>query len=70
MMAERIETLQQQLASYEKIKRFTLLPDHFTMERGELTNTLKIRRKVLAKNYAREIEKMYEEEADTQSETS
>ena len=70
MMAERIETLQQQLASYEKIKRFTLLPDHFTMERGELTNTLKIRRKVLAKNYAREIEKMYEEEADNQSETS
>lgn len=50
MMAERIETLQQQLASYEKIKRFTLLPNHFTMERGELTNTLKIRRKVLNKN--------------------
>ena len=62
MMAERIETLQQQLASYEKIKCFTLLPRHFTMESGELTNTLKIRRKVLAKNYAKEIEKMYEEE--------
>ena len=67
MMAERIETLQQQLASYEKIKRFTLLPNHFTMERGELTNTLKIRRKVLYKNYAKEIEKMYEEEDDQQS---
>ena len=66
MMAERIETLQQQLASYEKIKRFTLLPEHFTMERGELTNTLKIRRKVLAKNYAREIEKMYEEDVKTE----
>ena len=65
MMVERIETLQQQFASYEKIKRFTLLPQHFTMERGELTNTLKIRRKVLAKNYAREIEKMYEEEPDS-----
>ena len=61
MMAERIETIQQQLASYEKIKRFTLLPRHFTMERGELTNTLKIRRKVLDKNYAAEIEKMYED---------
>ncbi len=66
MMAERIETLQQQLASYEKIKRFTLLPNHFTMERGELTNTLKIRRKVLNKNYAAEIEKMYEEEVESQ----
>lgn len=64
MMAERMETLQQQLASYEKIKRFTLLPHHFTMERGELTNTLKIRRKVLNKNYAAEIEKMYEEVAE------
>ena len=70
MMAERIETLQQQLASYEKIKRFTLLPCHFTMERGELTNTLKIRRKVLAKNYAREIEKMYEEETDAHIEAT
>jgi long-chain acyl-CoA synthetase len=61
MMQERIDTLQQQLASYEKIKRFTLLPSAFTMENGELTNTLKIRRAVLNKNYAAEIEKMYEE---------
>lgn len=61
MISERIETLQQQFASYEKIKRFTLLPEHFTMEKGELTNTLKIRRKVLNKNYAAEIDKMYEE---------
>ena len=61
MMAERIETLQQQFASYEKIKKFTLLPSHFTMESGELTNTLKIRRKVLNKNYAAAIDKMYAE---------
>lgn len=61
MMAERIETLQQQFASYEKIKRFTILPKHFTMEAGELTNTLKIRRKVLYKNYAGIIDKMYED---------
>lgn len=61
MMAERIETLQQQLASYEKIKKFTLLPKGFTMESGEITNTLKIRRAVLVKNYCTEIEKMYEE---------
>ncbi|MCD8202214.1 MAG: AMP-binding protein, partial [Prevotella sp.] len=58
MMSERIETLQQQLASYEKIKRFTLLPESFTMDRGELTNTLKVRRKVLAENYADVIDKM------------
>ena len=59
MMMERIETLQQQLAHYEKVKRFTLLPHHFSLEKGELTNTLKIKRGVLNKNYAAEIEKMY-----------
>lgn len=57
----RIDTLQQQFAHYEQIKRFTLLPEPFSMERGELTNTLKIKRPVLLKNYAEEIEKMYEE---------
>ena len=61
MMKERIDTLQQQLAHYEQIKRFTLLPHHFSMERGELTNTLKIKRRVLNVNYAKEIDKMYEE---------
>ena len=61
MMNERIDTLQQQLAHYEQIKRFTLLPNHFSMEKGELTNTLKIRRRVLNENYKREIDKMYEE---------
>ncbi len=57
----RIDTLQQEFAHFEQIKRFTLLPEPFSMERGELTNTLKIRRPVLAKNYAAEIERMYAE---------
>ena len=61
MMKERIDTLQQQLAHYEQIKRFTLLPHHFSMEKGELTNTLKIKRRVLNQNYAKEIDAMYEE---------
>ena len=61
LFKERIDTLQQQFAHYEQIKRFTLLPHPFSMERGELTNTLKIKRNVLNKNYAAEIEKMYEE---------
>lgn len=61
MMKERIDTLQQQLAHYEQVKRFTLLPHHLSMEKGELTNTLKIRRRVLNENYKAEIEKMYEE---------
>ena len=61
MMKERIDTLQQQLAHYEQIKRFTLLPNHFSMEKGELTNTLKIKRRVLNENYKKEIDAMYAE---------
>lgn len=56
----RIETLQQQFAHYEQIKRFTLLPKPFSMESGELTNTLKIKRSVVARNYKELIDKMYE----------
>ena len=61
MMKERIDTLQQQLAHYEQVKRFTLLPHHLSMEKGELTNTLKIRRRVLYENYKEDIDKMYVE---------
>ena len=61
LFAERIETLQQQFAHYEQIKKFTLLPEPFSMAKGELTNTLKIKRSVLNKNYAAEIEAMYAE---------
>ena len=52
MMKERIDTLQQQLAHYEQVKRFTLLPHHLSMEKGELTNTLKVR-------YKEQIDAMY-----------
>ena len=57
----RIDTLQQPFAHYEQVKRFTLLPAPFSMERGELTNTLKLRRAVVAEHYKDLIEKMYEE---------
>ena len=58
---DRIDTLQQQFAHYEQIKRFTLLPEPFSMERGELTNTLKLKRGVVARNYKDIIDRMYEE---------
>ena len=61
MMMERIQTLQQQLAHYEQIKRFTLIAHHFSMESGELTNTLKMRRPVIYKNFKDVIDKMYED---------
>ena len=55
----RVELLQSQFTSYEKIKKFTLLPRPFTIEDGELTNTLKLRRKVILERYAGLIEEMY-----------
>ena len=60
-IAARIEACQTHLAAYEKIKRFTLLAKPFTMESGELTDTLKLRRRVIAQHYAAEIRAMYEE---------
>lgn len=61
LFTERIDTLQQQFMHYEQIKRFTLLPEPFSLERGEMTNTLKIRRAVVAENYKDVIDKMYED---------
>jgi long-chain acyl-CoA synthetase len=59
MIEERIEGLQEGFASFEKVKKFTLLPHEFTIESGELTNTLKLRRPVINRRYAEQIEAMY-----------
>jgi len=59
MIAARLEMLQKGLAPYEKIKRFKLLPHEFTMDSGELTNTLKLKRRAINENYAKEIEALY-----------
>jgi long-chain acyl-CoA synthetase len=47
------------LAQYEKIKKIALLPDEFTQESGELTPTLKVKRRVIAEKYGDVIEKLY-----------
>lgn len=59
MISDRIDKLQKGLPSFEQIKKFTLLPKAFTIESGELTNTLKIRRPIINQHYAKEIEAMY-----------
>lgn len=59
MIEERIKKLQEGFATFEQIKKFTLLPREFSMETGELTNTLKIRRPFINLKYANEIEAMY-----------
>ena len=59
-MYGRIEMKQADFTNYEKIKRFTILTAPFTLESGELTNTLKLKRKVIVEHYAEIIDKMYE----------
>ena len=61
LIETHVEERQKNLASYEKIKRFTLLPQPFTMEGRELTDTLKLRRPVILQKYAGVIDAMYTE---------
>jgi long-chain acyl-CoA synthetase len=61
MLFNRINTLQQGLAGYEQVKRFTLLTEPFSMEKGEITNTLKTRRSVICQHYKDVIDRMYED---------
>lgn len=58
----QIESYQKDIAEFEKIRRITLLPHHFSVMNGEVTNTMKVRRPVVARNYAEQIEYMYSDE--------
>lgn len=56
-----IDGVNTKLARVEQVKRFTILPRQFGIETGELTPTLKVKRKIVASNFASEIEAMYVE---------
>ena len=57
----RVIDMQNEFANYEQIKRFTLLPHTFTIDSGELTNTLKMKRNYILEKYRDIIDKMYDE---------
>lgn len=59
MFEQRLKDMQKELARFEQVKKFTLLPQAFSMELGELTPTLKLRRKIIQQRYHSEIEAMY-----------
>lgn len=61
MFEKRVNELQNELAKFEQVKRFKLLPKAFSMDDGELTPTQKLRRKVINDKYHDEIEEMYTE---------
>jgi long-chain acyl-CoA synthetase len=58
----RIDEVNQSLARVEQVKKFAILERPFGIDTGELTPTMKLKRKVIAQKYAREIEAMYADE--------
>jgi long-subunit acyl-CoA synthetase (AMP-forming) len=60
-IAESVTAVNGQLASFETIKRFRILPAEFTVESGELTPTMKVKRKIVGQRYASEIEELFRE---------
>ncbi len=61
MFEKRLHELQHELAKFEKVKKFTLLPKAFSIDKGELTPTQKLRRKVISDRYQDEIDEMYQD---------
>ncbi|WCE29378.1 AMP-dependent synthetase/ligase [Vibrio sp. SCSIO 43137] len=59
MLEKRVAELQKDLAKFEQVKKITILPKAFSMDKGELTPTQKLRRKVIHERYVDEIEEMY-----------
>ncbi len=61
MFEQRLKEMQKNFAHFDQVKRFILLPKPFSMETGELTPTLKLRRKIIMQRYYEEIESMYQD---------
>jgi long-chain acyl-CoA synthetase len=60
LIDKEINSIQRDLANYERVRRFTLLEKQFSIEEGELTPTQKIRRKFIEERYSNIIDSMYE----------
>jgi long-chain acyl-CoA synthetase len=65
IVEEHIETCNQKLARYETIKKVGIIRNEFTKETGELTATLKVKRKVVQEKYKPIIDSLSEEKAKT-----
>lgn len=59
LIQKDIDSLQKDLANYERIRKFTLIENHFSIEGGELTPTLKVKRKFVEEKFKQEIDNMY-----------
>lgn len=61
LVAAHIEEKNKKLASYEQIKKFVISPTEWTPETGELTPTLKVKRKVVTERFEKELDALYDE---------
>jgi long-chain acyl-CoA synthetase len=57
---EAVDAVNRDRSRYEQIKRFTILPRDFSMDEGEITPTLKLKRKVVMDHFARELDSLYD----------
>jgi long-chain acyl-CoA synthetase len=62
-----VKEVNSRLAQFERLKRVVLIPDEFTIAGGELTPSLKLKRRVVAQKYAHEIEALYAQPAPTEA---
>jgi long-chain acyl-CoA synthetase len=56
---KRIDKIQEDFTPYEKVIKFKLISEPFSIQNGMLTNTLKVRRNILIEQYQKEIDEMY-----------
>jgi long-subunit acyl-CoA synthetase (AMP-forming) len=66
-LQKQVDEVNAKLARVQTIKKFAILPKELSIEGGELTPTMKVKRKVVNEKYAREIASLYEEAAETQA---
>ena len=59
LYGEIVKALNRELSQFEQIKKFCVLPREFTIASGELTPTMKVKRKAVEQNWATEIEELY-----------
>jgi long-chain acyl-CoA synthetase len=62
LLEQRVAVLNHRLAAYETIKSFIIAPTDFTQESGELTPTLKVKRKIVIQKYQTQLDQLYAEE--------
>jgi len=68
LFAEVVREANSGLANFETIKRFRLVPDEWTQDSGELTPSMKLKRRVINAKYAAEIDELYADEATARAE--